>query len=311
MDFLRNKILSDALAPSSKQTYQRSILTYAKFVFETYKSVEFFPLQAGILMNFITYLRYQNYAQSTIATYTSALSFFSKLWDQNDTCNSFVVKKMLTASSRSGESTDSRLPITAEILTQLYSTVTISFPDEFSRMLTWAMYLLAFNGFLRIGEISPDSYKKSDKVLQFRDITLIREVDGSEVLQIAIRFCKGNVSKKPFHLTIQKNDQVHLCAVTAFKGYRSYRGTEAGPLFVNSDNRAVLRHQFNARLKFHLNVSGFDTNIYKGHSFRIGAATNAHKNGFDDPTIMKMGRWKSSAMLRYIRMPRYSVGKKR
>jgi hypothetical protein len=41
----------------------------------------------------------------------------------------------------------------------------------------------------------------------------------------------------------------------------------------------------------------------KGHSFRIGAATAAAIQGASDEDIQRMGRWKSQAFKRYIRIP--------
>ena len=42
---------------------------------------------------------------------------------------------------------------------------------------------------------------------------------------------------------------------------------------------------------------------YKGHSFRIGAATFAAECGFSDAQIRLMGRWQSDAFRKYIRSP--------
>ena len=38
-----------------------------------------------------------------------------------------------------------------------------------------------------------------------------------------------------------------------------------------------------------------------GHSFRIGAATTAARMGLEDSLIQTLGRWQSSAFLRYFR----------
>ena len=43
---------------------------------------------------------------------------------------------------------------------------------------------------------------------------------------------------------------------------------------------------------------------YAGHSFRIGMATTASHQGVSEATIKMLGRWESSAYLRYIKTPR-------
>ena len=47
---------------------------------------------------------------------------------------------------------------------------------------------------------------------------------------------------------------------------------------------------------------GLDSSKYKGHSFRIGAATFAASCGFSDAQIRAMGRWKSDVFRKYIRL---------
>lgn len=47
--------------------------------------------------------------------------------------------------------------------------------------------------------------------------------------------------------------------------------------------------------------------LYKGHSFRIGAATRAAKLGFSENCIQKMGRWNSDAIRRYIRLDSFEM----
>ena len=53
-----------------------------------------------------------------------------------------------------------------------------------------------------------------------------------------------------------------------------------------------------------LENAGLDRSRYCGHSFRIGAATEAARKGIEDSVIKTLGRWKSLAYLEYIKIPR-------
>lgn len=57
-----------------------------------------------------------------------------------------------------------------------------------------------------------------------------------------------------------------------------------------------------AQLKHAVSFIGLDTSQYAGHSFRIGAATEAAKSGLAENVIQQLGRWHSSAIKRYIRI---------
>ena len=61
--------------------------------------------------------------------------------------------------------------------------------------------------------------------------------------------------------------------------------------------------QLNRALRF----CNLDPALYKLHSFRIGAATWAAAKGFSDTQIRQLGRWKSNAFLKYIRVPSLST----
>lgn len=192
-----------------------------------------------------------------------------------------------------------------QIIIKLVQTLNDSFYDQYTKTLLACMYLTAFGGFLRIGEIAPNSYACMDKVLQFEDANIVTNLDGSQSLDLAVRYCKGNLSKSPFFISIPMANSLALCPVQAFKIYINLRGNQRGPLFLNLKKMPVLRQQFATMLKFNLLLANLSPLQYKGHSFRIGAATSASAAGLDDDQIMKLGRWRSSAVMRYIRIPKH------
>ena len=72
-------------------------------------------------------------------------------------------------------------------------------------------------------------------------------------------------------------------------------------MFVNQ--QGLTRDKLVSHLRVALTKAGINPDIYANHSFQIGAATVAHIKGIEDSTIMTLGRWKSNAYQRYVRIP--------
>ena len=85
------------------------------------------------------------------------------------------------------------------------------------------------------------------------------------------------------------------------------RPSTTGNLFVFPDGCPVTVSYFTDILNRCLNVCGLSSLLYKPHSFRIGAATTAAANGHSETQIACMGRWKSDAFKKYIRIPSLSI----
>ena len=95
-----------------------------------------------------------------------------------------------------------------------------------------------------------------------------------------------------------------LCPVAAVAAYLAVRGNTPGPLFMLANGKPLSREMLVMRVRAALLPSGIDTSAYSGHSFRIGAATTASAVGLEDSLIRTLGRWRSSAYLLYVRIPR-------
>jgi hypothetical protein len=129
---------------------------------------------------------------------------------------------------------------------------------------------------------------------------------AGDVVSLKITFLnyKHNYNQRPFSIHINK--QSDFCPVAILLQYLIIRGPSPGFLFVLSNGNPVPRAHFATQLALALKFCNLNPNFYKGHSFRIGAATHAADRGMSDTQIRALGRWKSNAFLKYIRLPSLS-----
>ena len=144
------------------------------------------------------------------------------------------------------------------------------------------MCTTAFFAFLRIGEMTYNSAKDaSNLILQVQHVS--RLVDSSNYV-VALKITFGNFkhsyNQRPF--TIFLHRQNSCCPVQFLLEYLARRGNIPGPLFLNQDNNPVSRKIFADLLSRSLKACGLDSTRYKGHSFRIGAASFAAERGMSD-----------------------------
>lgn len=102
-------------------------------------------------------------------------------------------------------------------------------------------------------------------------------------------------------ILVQKQHKHGFCPVTQLRHYLAIRGNNEGYLFIYKNGSPVSRSHFSDALNGALSFTGLSAQRYKGHSFRIGAATWAMQIGKTDSQIRVMGRWHSNAFLKYIR----------
>ena len=291
------------MAASSKEAYNRAYKQFLLFV----KSK--FPLAPSPTKSidtehvvlYIAHCYQKGLAPSSVNTQISAISFINKLAGGPGISNDFVIRKVLQGYEKARKSTDRRLPITPLILKQLIESVAFTCNSNFCRILIKAMYLLAFHAFLRIGEITGSKGKMKNSILR-ENLTFVGQPEPSALHLTLINF-KHSAGKHTPTFVIKASEQPNLCPVRAMKEYCDLRAHLSGPLFSFMDGTPISRKFFSQHLQFSLKWAGLDHTNFKGHSFRIGAATSAAAMGIDEQTIQIMGRWHSSAFRKYIRIP--------
>ena len=106
---------------------------------------------------------------------------------------------------------------------------------------------------------------------------------------------------RPFSILVSRQPQ--SCPVELLAKYLAMRGPRPGALFITVDGAPVSRSHFSNQLSSAIQFCGLSPSVYKGHSFRIGAASHAADKGLSDAQIRLLGRWKSNAFLKYLRTP--------
>jgi len=168
-----------------------------------------------------------------------------------------------------------------------------------------ASYLMAFHAFLRVGEIMAKSTTDTTRPLQLQDIVLQPKVNPSSCF-ITLRQSKNSAVSQTIHITKRPNLPTAHCPVAAIAQYLLLRGSHEGMFFMLQCKRPLTKHAFNILLARTITCLGLDPSRYKAHSFRIGAATTAALHGVTDEKIQLLGRWKSNAFRKYIRIPQIS-----
>ena len=163
---------------------------------------------------------------------------------------------------------------------------------------------LGFFGFLQCGEFTiPDvAIFKSSVHLSVDDIEF-DSIESPSSLSVCIKASKTDPYRQGITIYLVKTD-ADICPVMAMADYLSIRGTSSGPLFHLQQGEPLRRKKLVEIMQGALAAKGYDTTQYCGHSFRIGAATTAAKNGLQDNVIKLLGRWESSSYQLYIRTPR-------
>lgn len=301
VDTLR-ALLQSSLSAATRKIYRRSWVVFTEFYQRYYNTALVIPVSSSCLALFISYLSAKHLAPATINSYLSAIAYVHKLRGFSDPCKTFLIEKLRVAIGRRRKA-DVRLPISKALLHQLVNALTHTAPSAYQRALYTSMFMIAFYGFFRLGELTCKQATMTDRVVSYDNITFV----NSQSVNIVITRFKHNTNNRPFTIVINRQPGEQYCPVQCLINYLRLRGYQSGPLFALGNLEPVTTTKFNRQLHRALSFCGLDTARYKSHSFRIGAACYAAERGFSDAQIRTLGRWKSDAFKDYIRPPSFTA----
>ena len=163
-----------------------------------------------------------------------------------------------------------------------------------------AAFLLAFFGFLRVGEFTLRSkFEDAHRVPTIEDIQLCCTPTEFGFCAYQI-FQNGSIWEFCYDQDI-RNETENLCPVKAMKAFLQVRPLIRGRLFCHADYSPIIGFQFSAVLRKSLAYAGTPPSRYGTHSFRIVAAPTVAMAGVLGEEIRAMGRQRSGVYIRYIR----------
>ena len=215
----------------------------------------------------------------------------------------YVLKGIKRVESQSGTQWRVRLPITIDILHKLRD-IWLCAPRDPDRLMLWAATCVGFFGFLRAGEFTvPSEQAYNPEIhLSLGDLSIDSHSNPSAVC-IHIKQSKTDPFRQGVDIFLGRTNTA-ICPITAIINYIGIRPKTPGPLFMLQSGKPLSRAYLVHHLKQDLHAAGLPEAEFNGHSFRIGAATTAARQGLEDSLIQTLGRWRSEANKAYIKIPR-------
>ena len=154
--------------------------------------------------------------------------------------------------------------------------------------------MLGYFGFLRAAEFTVPNLASFSPAshLSVADIA-VDLLQSPTCLHVQIKASKMDLFRQGCHIHIGLG-RAPLCAVQALLAYLSFRGNVPGPLFLLANGQPLSRLILTAWLRQIFSTAGIEGN-FSSHSFCIGVATVAARNGILDHQIQALGCWTSNA----------------
>ena len=283
------------VAPRTKLCYRTGYNKFLAFLREMEYHGDPNDLKPGDAQIFIPWLQDQKLTFFTIRSYVSGVKYYFSQNDWTNIWDTKEVKETLRGLEREiGHLTEHRrLPIEPEQVRRLVAQFDT---EQLPAMMYRAFFLVMYAGMFRCSDM-----------LHMVAENVIRINDG---VKIIIAKSKTDQVATGDSVILKCLGDTEVCPVTALFHYMDSCGITAGPLFILGDElgkepenrRSVSYASVTRQLHAALETTGIPCIEKLGtHSFRIGAATAAARNGVPERVIQRHGRWLSDRVRLYIR----------
>ncbi|XP_030292107.1 uncharacterized protein LOC115592965, partial [Sparus aurata] len=275
--------------------------------FKSFHALHLLPFPSFDLVTVTSFITHAhtvlNIRTSTIHVYLSGINLFAKLlFGSPSPSISHPQVAMLIKGLHKAEPqlAPKRLPLTVDLLARCILTLRSGYSSPFTDSTLESMFLLAFFGFLRCSEFtSASATHDPSRHATLSDISF----HSHDTLRFNLKRSKTDqlgISHPIFLFRLNSYLSPYEPILAYLHQRRARHSSPLDPLFITEDGRVATRFWFHHHLRQILAKSGISPELYSGHSFRIGAATTASRQGITEHTIKVLGRWSSQAYDNYI-----------
>lgn len=291
--------MAQHITAGSKSSYARHWKRFVKYLNTFFRH---HLLNDEILLLYLTHLRVdRGQAASTITSTLSALRYMLRCVFRRyvpEITDTFIVNNFIASLKKCSPNVDTRRPITIHMLNSFILDLKTSCNSTYDFWLYSAMYVFAFFALLRVGEIT---FLDGDVRHLLQNDCITFHFSNNVLVSMTVTIKSYKHSTAPFSVDIDRQ-KLPADPVYILYNYITLRGHEMGPLFCSRNLYPIHRSLFIKRLNLSLQNIGIEQKYYRSHSFRIGGATYAAENGMSDAKIRALGRWKSNAFKKYLRI---------
>lgn len=305
-----NKLWRNSVTTNTRQVYDTGFMTYIRFLLLSGIVNYFLPdyrnvvVSEELLLLFVAFCYSKlQISYSTVKLYLCGIRFRCleinvKYPEINELGH---LKTLLNGFKRLHNSKPKpRYPITFDILERIC--ILLRKKETYENLLLETMCTLAFFAFLRCGEFTIDCADKFDPVFH---LCLADLLIFDDCVHLKLKASKTDPFRQGITIKLFETKRC-ICPYSVCCRYFSQRvklnSQPESPLFLEHSGTVVTRNKFLSLLKFHMDILGYDSSLYSGHSFRIGAATTSGAVRIEDHLIKVLGRWSSDTYCRYIRI---------
>ena len=258
---------------------------------------------------FIGHLINEGMQSSTIKSYVSAIKKLLVI-DGYKWRDDLVLLGTLTRACRlTNDRVCTRLPIHCSLL----ELILFEFQREFSsqpylQALYKALFALGYYGLMRVRELT---INEGNHAARAANVHIASNKQKMLILLYTSKTHSEAVIPQKIKISALQHEkqggsfQRHFCPFRLLREYVNFRGnyiTADKPFFVFSDHSAVKAEQARKLLKKAISKIGLNAKHYDVHGLRIGRASDLIKAGYSVEEVKRLGRWKSNAVYRYIKI---------
>ncbi|XP_073507068.1 uncharacterized protein [Phyllobates terribilis] len=263
---------------------------------EEWKATMGDPLESdSLLLLLVGHCWEEGWSVPKINNFMAGLAFGFKIRGLPDVTKATLVRQALKGWRKGWKVRDCRRPISYGLLLALGQLLGSVCKSPWEVKLFRLAFSLAFFGALRLVELVSPSRFVNGGLLKV-DVNLY-----SDRIEVFIRFSKTDQFRKGCKVVLFAVAGSDMCPVRCLSKFGLGVVGFKSPLLVHEDGSFLSRFQFVTVLKKCLEAGGISPKDYSGHSFRIGAATEAARRGLGDELVKKIGRWESIRFRSYIR----------